>query len=173
MNLKNVEVISELIENQGIFESRGYSDLKVSKIIDGKPEIKNVRLPIKSTGVAEYQEKLKSKTPAPPTTKILVKKNSPEGKDLGLPYDRMVQTYDLTDERYVDDLEKFNQDMNWRIAIFALDVILKKTDGSLAETYEEKKRVLQSSNITGHHILKILKDVHELTSWAEDRQDFL
>jgi len=178
MDYEDIEVISELIEGENLFDSRGYSVVKITKIEKqdtGKDlaVVHAIKLPIKSTGVAEYQEQLKSKTPVPPITKEFVKKNSPEGKELGLPHDRMVQVFDLTDIKYVDDLEKFNQELNWRVAIYALDMVLKKADGSIAETYEEKKQVLKTSGITLFHINKILRDVNDLTLWAEDRQDFL
>ena len=168
-----IEIISELIEGEGRFDSRGYSKVKLTKIIKGRPVVKPVELPIKSTGVAEYQEKLRAKAPAPPVTKEFIKKGSPEGKALGLPHDRIVQTYDLTDQKYVDELDDFQRELNWRVAIFALDMVLRKADKSVAETYEEQKQVLKTSGITLFHINKILRDVNDLTMFAEDRQDFL
>jgi len=166
-------VISELIENDGLFDSRGYSRIKLTKIVGGEAVVQAVKLPIRSTGVAEYQEKLKAKTPAPPVTKEFVKKGSPEGKALGLPHDRIIQMFDTTDQKYIDELDSFQQELNWRVAIFALDMVFKNKDGTIAEEYEDKRRVLKTSGITMAHINKILKDVNDLTLWAEDRQDFL
>jgi len=166
---EKLETISELIENQGVFDSRGYSIVKVTKA--GVEE--KLKLPIKSTGVAELMEELSGKAPRPPVTKELVKKNSPEGRELGLPHDKMVLVFDTTDEKYIDALEKHNQEFNWRVSIFALDINWKLEDGAEAETYEEQKRILQSNGITWHHIEKIAKDVRELTQFVEDREDFL
>ncbi len=176
--IEEIEVISELIEGDKLFDSRGYSIVKVTKLVTGnngrkEAEEKPVKLRIKSTGVAEYQEKLKAKTPTPPMTKDFVKKNSPEGKALGLPHDRIVQMFDTTDPDYVDELDAFTQELNWRVAVFALDMKLTMKTGEAAETYEDKKKVLMTSGITLFHINKILKDVNDLTMWAEDRQDFL
>lgn len=176
--VKEIEVISELIEGAGLFDSRGYSKIKLTKIEEDSEGRKKavtipVKLKIKSTGVAEYQEELKAKTPTPPVTKDFVKKNSPEGKSLGLAHDRIVQMFDTTDPDYVDELDVFTQELNWRVAVFALDMKLTMKTGEVAESYEDKKKVLMTSGITLFHINKILKDVNDLTMWAEDRQDFL
>ena len=170
---EQIKVISELIEGENLFDSRGYSIVKVTKIEKGVPVVREIKLPIKSTGVGEFQEKLKDKTPTPPITKEFIRKNSPEGKALGLPHDRIVQTYDITDSKYVDELDLFTRELNWKVAIFALDMTLRKKDKTVATEYEDQKKVLRSSGITLFHITKILKDVNDLTLWAEDREDFL
>lgn len=166
---EEVQILSELIEDAGIFESRGYSIVKVTK--NG---VENSRkIPIKSTGVAEYQEQLADLAPRPPVTKELIKKDSPEGRSLGLPHDKICLVYDNTDEKYIDKLNEHNQDFLWRVVVFALDMDLKVKGGAIAETYEDKKRILQSNGITGHQVDKIFKDVQDLTKFAEDREDFL
>lgn len=166
---KSIETISELVTDGQLFDSKGFTIIKVTK--DG--EEKSIRLPIKSTGVAEFQEELSGKAPGPPKTFERIKKNSDKGVTIGLKHDQMMIVYDITDDDYIEALEKHNQDFLWQIAIFALDIIWKKKDGSTAEIFEEKKEVLKSNNITGHHINKIYKDVALLTQFEEDRQDFL
>lgn len=161
--------ISELIEDQALFESSGFSLVKITK--DGKEEF--IELPIKSTGVAEYQEELRGQAPKPPVRKELIKKNSKEGKEFGLSHDRLVQVFDNTDENYIDALEKHNQDFIWRVIVFALDLKWKKKDGSEAFTFEEKKAILKSTGITGAHNDQIFKDVQNLTRIAEEGEDFL
>lgn len=167
--MKEPKRISELIEGANLFESSGYSLLKVTK--NGVEEM--IELPIKSTGVADLQEALRGQAPKPPIRKQLIKKNSKEGKELGLPHDRMTQVFDNTDEDYLDALEKHNQSFIWQVIIFALDLSWKKKDGSEAETFEEKKSILQSTGITGAHTEQIFKDVQNLTQLAEDEGDFL
>ena len=164
-----IETISELVENASIFDSRGYSIVKVTK--DGIE--KKIKLPIKSTGVKEYQDELSGKAPKPPATKEFIKKGSPEGKALGIPHDQIAIVFDTTDEAYVDALNAFNQEFYWRVALFALDVSWTKSDGTAANTYEEKKKVLQSNGVTFYQIRRICNDVDSLTQFAEDRQDFL
>jgi len=166
---ESIETISELVSGGQLFDSKGFTIIKITK--DGKEASK--RLPIKSTGVAEFQEKLSGKAPKPPKTFELIKKNSEQGRTMGLKHDQMMIVYDNTDDDYIDALEKHNQDFLWQIAVFALDITWKKKDGSIAETFEDKKDILKSNNITGHHINKIYKDVTMLTQFEEDRQDFL
>jgi len=161
--------ISELIEGASIFESSGFSTIKITK--DGVSEL--VELPIKSTGVAEYQEKLRSDAPKPPVRKELIKKNSKEGKELGIPHDRMLQVFDTTDEAYIDKLGKHEQDFIWQVIVFALDIIWKKKDGSTVNTFDEKRAILKSTGITSAHSEQIFKDVQGLTQIAEGEEDFL
>ena len=168
-DVEEIRVISELIEGDRLFDSHGYSIIKVTK--NGVAE--KVKIPIKSTGVAEYQRVLEGKAPRPPITKELIKKGSKEGRALGLPHDKIALVFDNTDEKYIDALEKHQQEFAWKVAIFALDMTLKKKDGTQAGSYEEKRAVLQSSGITGFHIDRIFKDVNALTQFAEDREDFL
>lgn len=163
------ELISELVEGQNLFDSRGYSVVKVTK----NGEIKLLKLPIKSTGVAEFQESLSGKAPRPPVTFEVVKKNSPEGKALGLTHDRLVHVFDTTDEKYVDALSKHNQEFAWQVVIFALDLEWKKKDGSICQTYEEKRAVLKSNGITGNHVDQIFIDVKRLTELQGEQEDFL
>ena len=161
--------ISELIEGVNIFESSGYSTIKTTK--NGKPSF--IKLPIKSTGVAEYQNKLRGDAPKPPVRKELIKKSSKEGKDLGLVHDKLMQVFDNTDETYINALEKHEQNFIWQVIIFALDVAWKKKDGSTATTFNEKKEILKSTGITNIHSEQIFKDVKGLTKIAEDEEDFL
>jgi hypothetical protein len=166
----SVETISELVADGQLFDSKGFTIIKITK--DGVGEKK--RLPIKSTGVAEFQEKLSGKAPKPPQTFQLIKKDSKEGREIGLKkHDKMHIVQDDTDEDYIDALEKHTQDFLWQIAVFALDIKWKKSDGTEAQTFDEKKEILKSNNITGHHIDKIYNDVILLTQFEEDRQDFL
>lgn len=165
----NIEVISELVENAEIFNSTGYSIVKVTR----KGDTKKLKLPIKSTGVADYMERLSAKAPRPPVTKELIKKNSEEGKQLGIPHNQLIQIFDTTDEKYIERLERHNNDFTWRVAIFALDLDWKLSDGTVANDFESKKRILQSNKITMHHIEQIFRDVQDLTQFSEEREDFL
>jgi hypothetical protein len=164
-----METITELVEGANLFDSRGYSIVKVTK--EGKE--KWLKLAIRSTGVAEYMENLRGKAPRPPTTFQVIKRDSPEGRELGLSHDRKIQVFDPTDERYVDSLEKHNQEFTWGVVIFALDMTFKTSGGTPAQNVEEKKRVLKSNGITWSHINKIFADVTALTKMEDERADFL
>jgi len=181
MEMAAVETLSELIEGGDAFDCRGYSTVKITRIVEDTENgvttkraiTVPVRLPIKSTGVADFMEKLSAKAPRPPVRREMIKKNSPEGKALGIPHNQIVQVFDTTDEEYIDELEKHNTDFAWRVAVFALDLQWKTRGGENAETFEEKKRVLQSNKITAAHIEQVFHDVKSLTEFAEEREDFL
>ena len=163
------ERISELIEGAKLFDSSGFSLVKITK--NGKEKF--LELPIKSTGVADFMDQLSGKAPRPPVVKQHIKQNSPEGKELGLARDKLLQVFDATDEDYIDALEKHNQDFTWKVAIFALDLVWKKADGKEAKTFEEKKQVLKTNDITWAHIQQIFIDVKNLTQTQEADGDFL
>lgn len=162
-------LVSELIEGENLFDSRGYSIVKTTKAGVEAPR----KLPIKSTGVAEFMERLGDKAPRPPVTFEFIKKNSPEGREMGLTHDRKVAVFDATDEKYVDALNHHNQEFSWQVAVFALDLKWVRKDGTEASTYEEKKQILRSNGITGHQINQIFDDVKALTAFEEGERDFL
>ncbi len=166
---ENIETISELVAGKNLFDSRGFTIIKVTK--DG--EAQKRKLPIKSTGVAEFQEELSGKAPKPPRTFERIKKNSKDGQAMGLKHDQMMTVFDPTDEEYIDALEKHTQYLLWQVAVFALDIKWTKADGTEAKDFEEKKEVLKTNNISGHQVDKIYTDVQLLTQFQEDRQDFL
>ena len=165
----NIETLSELFEGATVFESRGYSTVRVTRA--GKPV--NVRIPIKSTGIADLQEELSGKAPRPPVLREVIKAASPEGKALGLISDGMARTFDLTDERYVEALEKHNREYLWRVAVAAMDMPFKAADGRILADYADKVRVLKAQGITTNQITQIFKDVQDLTRHSEERADFL
>jgi len=161
--------ISELIEDDKLFDSTGFSLVKVTKA--GKEEF--IELPIKSTGVDELQAQLSGKAPKPPVKKIFIKKGSTEAKEMGLNHSKWEQIFDNTDEDYITALEQHNNDFLWQTVIFALDLELKKKDGSLATIFKDRKAVLKSNGITLEHANQIFQDVRKLTVLQEDREDFL
>jgi len=161
--------ISELIEDEKLFDSTGFSLVKVTK--EGKEEF--IELPIKSTGVDELQAQLSGKAPRPPVKRLLIKKGSPEAKEMGLQHNKFEDVFDNTDEEYITALEQHNNNFLWQTVIFALDLALKKKDGSAASTFKEKKAVLKSNGITLEHANQIFMDVKKLTQLQEDREDFL
>lgn len=166
---KKPKRISELIQGEKTFDSYGYALVKITR--DGVEEL--LELPIKSTGVAEFQEELTGKAPRPPVKKEVIKKDSLEGKLLGLDEDRLMQVFDNTDDDYIDALEKHNQDFIWQIVVFALYISWKDKAGREVATFEEKKAILKSTGITSSHTDRIFKDVMALSRMTEVAEDFL
>lgn len=164
-----IEKITELVENQSLFLSRGFSQIKITR--DGKPVA--VSIPIRSTGVDEYHERIKDQAPRPPVIIRFYKAGSKEAEALGVQTDVKVCEFDYTDKDFVDANDAYFREFPWKLVVYALDMTLKKADGAPAETYEEKKRVLQSNGITGSHVDQILKDIRELTKFTEEQTDFL
>ncbi len=164
-----VETVSKLVADVRLFDSNGYSEIKVTK--DGA--VKQLRLPIKSTGVADFQEHLTAKAPRPPVRREFYKKGSPEALALGINHAVSVVEFDNTDEAYVDALEKHGQMVTWQVAVFAIDMPFERPDGTPAGSVEEKVEILKSSGMTAHHIQQVFDDVQALTQFSEDRQDFL
>lgn len=168
-DIKELKIVSELVDGGKFFESHGYSIVKVTRA----GEVEHVKLPIKTTGIAEYQETLRGKAPRPPQTFKLVKKDSREGRVMGLAHDQMMIVFDTTDEKFVDAMEAHNQDFSWRICVFALDMVFKDLQGNPVESYEDKKRILQNNGITDHQSMQIFNDVQALTQMDEVNADFL
>ena len=164
-----IETITELIEGESVFESHGYAEVKVTR----KGKAQKIKLPIRSHGVSEFQEKLAARAPKPPTTFEMIRKGSDEGKAMGLKHHQKAIVFDLTDETYIDAKEKHDQDFTWRVAVFALDLSWKKKDGKKADSYEEKRYILQSAGLTMYQMGDIMKAVNELTMFAEGQEDFL
>lgn len=164
-----MERITELIQDGGIFECTGFSTVKVTR----KGKASKIQLPIKSTGVAEFQESLKAKAPRPPVRFEVYKRGSKEAEELGVDGNVKLVVFDTTDEDYIDARDAHAQEFSWRVAVFALNIAWRNADGKEVTTYEEKKKILQSNGITGAHIDKIFRDVQALSKIEEDRQDFL
>jgi hypothetical protein len=173
----NVQTISQLVENDAVFQCQGYSEIKVAyrgQDGDGKPctMSKTIRIPIKTAGVLAYEQEIAASAPQPPITRRIVRAGSDEAKEFGYSKDTELITYDLTDENYVDAMAEHNKDFVYRVAICAMDIEWKMKAGE-ADSFEKKKQILQSSGISGPQLDKIYSDVLGLARHREDREDFL
>jgi hypothetical protein len=164
-----IETVSALMEGGNLFESSGYAYVKVTKAGAAKA----LKLPVKSTGVDEFMDKLAELAPQPPVITKTVPRDSAEGQALGLATDGPVQMFDLTDAAYMEKLKAHNQDFIWRVVIFALDMEFKTKDGQVVDDFETKKAILKSNGITWAHANQVYADVEKLTRFAEEREDFL
>lgn len=161
--------IKAIIQGDELFHSRGSSIIKVTK--DGQERL--LEIPIRSAGVNELMEDLAGRAPKPPVRKDLVRRDSPEGRALKLTQDRLVQVFDLTDEKYTARLAGHERDFVWAVVIQALDVEFKDSQGQTAGDPEAKKDILKASGLTGEHLARIIRDVRDLTRLAEEEEDFL
>lgn len=134
---------------------------------------KIVRVPIKTTGVMEYREKVAAAAPKPPTTTKLIKAGSDEADVFGINQDAEIIVFDTTDESYVEALNEHNNDFVLRVAVFAIDLQWVKNDGTTAKTYEEKRAILESNGICGIQLTTIYNDITKLAKFSEVNEDFL
>jgi len=141
--------LSDLIEAGAAFESRGVSTIKATR--DGKPI--GINIPIRSKGVAAFQEKLSAKAPVPPS-----KIETVDGKPQRVP--------DFNDERYVDEYNKFSQHLIWQVVAFALD-------GFDNLDLEARIDLLKNNGLSAHQLDQLFDDIQSLTKFAEGERDFL
>ena len=159
--------ISELVEGSSVFEAKGYSIVKATvRGENGESVVRPIRIPIRSAGVADFQEKLAQKAPVPPVKTV-------DGAEIGRKPGELYRIFDTTDEKYIDDLEKHMTDSTFKIAAFAIDVPMKTASGELVDSLEEKETILRGLNLTAFQIENLAQDVRDLTRFAGERADFL
>lgn len=162
IGLKTID-LTELVEGDDVFNSRGYSNVKVTK--DG--EVVSVRIPIKSTGITELIEEFRKKEPKPPSVPILINKDSDEGKQMRLTRNEWVRMPDLTDKKYVEQKEQYEGDLG--IAILAKGIAIPFVDknGKPVEDQSEKVRLLKDKGLSSDQFAQIVEDIRALTQWSE------
>ena len=145
--------ISKITRKDKLFESSGYSKLKVTK--KGKAQI--LEIPIKSSGVQDLIDEFTRKVPPPKAPRIrqYIRPNSMEAKQSGLSGFQWV--YDLTDEKYKKALDEYNMKLGWKVILAGLDLEIE------GETDEEKIKTLQEAGITDNHIKQLVEDIQNLT----------
>lgn len=171
--MKDISVISQLVENDAVFKCKGYSDVKVSRRKDEGVETEIIRIPIHTAGVLEHQEHISKEAPKPPVIQKTVKAGTDEAAELGIDEDALKMVFDTTDEAYVTAYNEHFKDYVYRTAVFAMDIEWEKADGSPAESFEEKKKILFSCGISGPQLDQIYGDIINLSRFQAGRIDFL
>jgi hypothetical protein len=174
-----IETITRLRGGSTPFLAWGYSDLKVQK-----GEEKTItRMPIKSTGLAEIMEQMAADAPVPPVKKMLIKPDSPEGREARLTHATFMQVYDTTDKEYIERTRKHNVKTTFRIILngLAVDIedeagtILVKSNGPgmISEVTDEDAAltVLKGLGFSTHHFDKLYTDITNLTQAEKETVD--
>jgi len=162
--------IEELVEGSDLFKSRGISYLKVTK----NGVVKRLAIPIKSSGVSELIDEFKKKAPQPPVIFTVVTPDSEIGKELKLTRKQHVKTFDLTDENYLEEREKYETDLGLKIVLQGIAVPIKDKEGNVVEDDDKKLEILRNMGITGEQFTQLVRDIRLLTMWEEEREeDFL
>jgi len=161
-SIETVE-LTEFTEGADTFSSKGFSCVKVTK--DGKA--KSVKIPIKSTGVTELIEDFRKKEPKPPSTPVLINKDSEEGKQMKLTENRWVKMPDFTDAKYIERKEAYEGDLGIAILAKGVDAPFKDKDGALITDQDARVKVLKSLGLSSDQFAQIVEDIRALTQWSE------
>jgi hypothetical protein len=174
-----VETLTRLRGGQTPFLAWGYSDLKVQR----GEECFIQRMPIKSTGLAEIMEQMAADAPVPPTKKVLVKPDSPEGREARLTHATFMQVFDTTDKDYIERSRKHNVKTTFRIILngLAVDIederenVLVKSNGpgmkSDVTDEDAAITVLKGLGFSTHHFDKMYADITNLTNTEKEAVD--
>ena len=86
-------IVSQIVDGENLFHSKGISIIQVSKRDDRtmKVEKKIIALPIRSVGIMEIDDALEKSKPRPPTKVLTIKAGSKEGKIRNLRNDALFQ----------------------------------------------------------------------------------
>lgn len=162
--------VTELVEDSDIFESKGFSFLKITQ---GR-KVRKLKIPIKSSGVAELIDEYNEHAPKPPTISKVIYPNTPIAKELGITKKQHVKTFDLTDSDYVKKKEKHDSDLGIKIVLKGLDLVLKYKSDDVIESEDDKVKVLMKLGMSGSHFSQLVNDITNLTKWQEEQEtDFL
>jgi len=162
-------ILTKFVVGETSFLSRGVSKIKM--IIDGKETV--VPIPIRSISLIELRQELARNEPQPKEKLVVVKKDTVQGKAMGLEEDTAVLALDYADPEYRKRLDAHGQEMTWRTIAQAVDMEFVDKDGNVITDIERKIDALKMSNLSGHQIDQILTDIASLTKRREARADFL
>lgn len=163
------QLVKEIRMDDSLFQSNGHSNVKVTK----EGEIFILQLPIKSSGITELIEEFKRHEPRPPVIDEHVKADSDLGKRMGLNKNQWVKMFNLTDDDYIKERERYESELGLAIVIKGLDIELTDADGNVVKDREEKIKVLRSVGMSGEQFTQIVGDIRGLTQWSqEEKEDF-
>lgn len=175
-----IETITRLKGGSTPFLAWGYSDLKVQR---GEESV-IMRMPVKSTGLAEIMEQMAADAPVPPVKKMLIKPDSPEGREARLTHASFMQVYDTTDKEYIERTRKHNVKTTFRIILNGLAVDIEDASGDAtlvksngpgmrSEVVDEDAAltVLKELGFSTHHFDKLYSDITNLTTAEKETVD--
>jgi hypothetical protein len=175
----DVELLTDLVAGKHPFCAWAKSKLRVVR--NGKPTV--LEVPIKSIGVVEVMEQLARNAPTPERKMSLIKKNSDEGRQMGLKHDQITYTADETDPDYIRRLREYDMQSTYRLVLHGLainiknergDFLVKANDEHSATDVMDADRaviVLKQSGLTSEHLQQLASDIRNLTAYEEARID--
>jgi len=160
----DVEELTSLKEGSDIFQSHGYSYVKITR--DGKS--KALKVPIKSSGVTELIEEWKKNEPKPPVHDVLVQKDSEIGKQMKLTDKKWVRMPNLSDPQYQEALEKYQANLGMAIVLKGLALQMLDKDGKEVTDPDKKISILRGMGLSGPQFTQVVEDIRAMTEWSEE-----
>jgi len=159
-----VEELTSLKEGSEIFQSHGYSYVKITR--DGKS--KALKVPIKSSGVTELIEEWKKNEPKPPISDVLIQKDSEIGKQMKLTDKKWVRMPNLADPAYMEALDKYQANLGIAIVLKGLALQMNDKDGKEVTDPDRKIAILRGMGLSGPQFTQIVEDIRAMTEWSEE-----
>uniref|UniRef100_A0A6M3IH21 Uncharacterized protein n=1 Tax=viral metagenome TaxID=1070528 RepID=A0A6M3IH21_9ZZZZ len=177
-NRDRQKIFTKFVEGKTSFLSKGFAEIKITTVVgetqdDAQEKSEIIYLPIRSTGIVELQELLRTEAPQPPRKTVKIKKGDEFDITFGLEPGELASVWDVTEDSYLKEFENYQNNFMWRTVIQALDVTWEDTEGKPITDFESKKKILINTGITGHHLDQIFLAIQRLTSEREEAADFL
>lgn len=159
-----VEELTSLKEGSDIFQSHGYSYVKITR--DGKS--KALKVPIKSSGVTELIEEWKKNEPKPPIADVLVQKDSEQGKQMKLTEKKWIRMPNLADPAYLEALEAYQANLGIAIVLKGLALQMLDKEGKEVTDPDKKIAILRGMGLSGPQFTQVVEDIRAMTEWSEE-----
>ncbi len=158
--------IEEMFQEENPFQAYGYSYLKVTRgDITRAVKIKIQGMP------QELADAASKRSPKAPVKIVMLDPDSPEGRELGVRTRQKAQIPDYTDTEYQQKLEEHNVRFRQEVVGNGVLSVLKKPDGEVAATPEEKYKALERMGLSTLHFNQLAEDILGLTKWTDQEQD--
>ena len=167
--IESKPVMTRFILGETSFKSRGVSMLRIAD----SGQAYDLPIPIQSIGVLEAADAVNRRRPKAPVKQVLIRKDTPAGRAMGLAADEVHQVTDNTDDGYLKQMEKWRSDVMWACILPGLDMEFVDPAGKVITDEQRIIDALVAAGITGHHIDQLTKDIGALTKAAEGNADFL
>ncbi len=165
----NIIEVTEFLDGKSLFQSNGISEVKITK----NGEVKCLRIPITSTGIADIIDTFNDQSPQPPLVKELVLPGSDMYKELKMTRKNYIKIPDYGDANYLKAKEEHDSDLAMAILLKGIAVPIKDKNKKVIEDKNEKIKVLKAMEMSGDQFAQIVGDIRSLTNWdVEEKESF-
>lgn len=163
--------LSKIKKGEKKFESRGMSELKITKSNNGINQIECIEIPIVSTGITEIIDTFKSKAPTPPVINELVSPDSEIGKQLGITKKEWIKMPNYADSTYLEERQDYESKLGIAIVVKGIDIEFENENDEVITNDDQKVEILQENGLTGEHFSKLVDDITSLTKWTDEEKE--